>query len=112
MVEEHVGKRRRKEVRQAIAMKQRLRSSLLVILIILALGIIAAAAMAYLLVAGAALGIDFKYVLLLLGVIIVVLLFLCPRTAKWWNLYGDYKKHLDRFNITKDDMAALQRDEA
>ncbi len=99
-------------MRQAIKMKQRLRSSLLVILIILALGIIAAAIVSYLLIAGVFPGNDFTPVLILIGIVLIVIIIMGPRTSKMLSLYDDYKKHLNRFNITKDDMAALQRDEA
>ena len=112
MVEEHVGKRRRKEVRQAIKMKKELRSSLLVIFFILIIGIAAIAAMVYLLVTGVVPGDNPSTQIILLLLVAVVFVFTGARAIKLRNLYDDYLEHLSRFNISKDDMDTLQREES
>lgn len=109
MVEEHVGKKRRKEVRQAITMKEELRSSLIVIVSVMLVAIILTAIMTYLLVAGIVPSNDLMSQIIPLLIVIVVLIFMGPRANRWWGLYDEYKEHIKRYNISKDDMAALQR---
>lgn len=111
MVEEHVGKKRRKEVRQAVSMKQQLNNSLIVIIGVLALGVILTVAMTYMTVTGVVPSDNLWTQVIPLLIVIVVLIFAGPQASKWWGLHDEYKKHLERYNIRKEDMDALKRGE-
>ena len=109
VVEEHVGKKRRKEVRQAITMKQELTSSLLVIAGVLVLGVALTATMTYMTITGVVPSNDLMTQVIPFAIVIVLLIFMAPRANKWWELRDEYKAHLERYNISKEDMAALKR---
>ena len=81
MVEEHVGKKRRKEVRQAITMSEELRKTLLLCIGLIVFGIV------------------------------VLMIFVAPKANRYWALRDEYKAHLERYNISKDDMRALKNNE-
>lgn len=111
MVEEHVGKKRRKEVRQAVSMKQELNNSLFIIIGVLALGAILVAAMTYMSITGIVPSDNVWTQVIPFLIVIVILIFAFPQASKWWGLHDEYKKHLERYNISKEDMAALKRGE-
>ena len=111
MVEEHVGKKRRKEVRQAVSMKEELNHSLIIIVAVLALGVILTAAMTYMTITGIVPADNLWTQVIPLIIVIVILIFAGPQASKWWGLHDEYKKHLERYNISKEDMAALKRGE-
>ena len=102
MVEEHVGKKRRKEVRQAITMSEELRKTLLlciglVLFVISYLGL-------------------FEIPLVVtntvpLVILVVLMIFVAPKANRYWALRDEYKAHLERYNISKDDMRALKNNE-
>lgn len=111
VVEEHVGKKRRKEVRQAINMSEELRSSLVYIWSVLGGGCLITLVFTYLAYANI-LPIDDAIMRFLpLGFMLVVICIITPRASRYWSLRDQYKSHLARFNISKDDMRALKNDE-
>lgn len=111
MVEAHVGKKRRKEVRQAIAMKKNLTSSALSIACILMAGIVLAAIVVLVTNAGMLQSNSVTTYAIPIGILVVILAFIAPQATKLRGRYDDYKAHLRRYNISKDDMSALKRDE-
>ena len=91
MVEEHVGKKRRKEVRQAITMSEELRKTLLLCIGLIVFGIVV--------------------LLVPLVILVVLMIFVAPKANRYWALRDEYKAHLERYNISKDDMRALKNNE-
>lgn len=111
VVEEHVGKKRRREVRQAVSMKQELNNSLFIIIGVLALGVILTAALTYLSISGIVPSNTIWTQVIPFLIVIVMLILAALLASKWWGLHGEYKKHLERYNISKEDMAAVKRGE-
>lgn len=111
MVEEHVGKKRRKEVRQAIALKKEMNRSLLFIVIAIVVGGGLAGALTVLVTADMIQVDNVATQAIPLAVIVLALVFIGPRCTKWWGIRDQYKLHLKRYNISKEDMAALERGE-
>lgn len=106
MVEEHVGKKRRKEVRQAITMSEELRKTLLLcigLIVLLVLFVISYLGL-------------FEIPLVVtntvpLVILVVLMIFVAPKANRYWALRDEYKAHLERYNISKDDMRALKNNE-
>ena len=103
MVEEHVGKKRRKEVRQAITMSEELRKTLLLCIVLLVLFVISYLGL-------------FEIPLVVtntvpLVILVVLMIFVAPKANRYWALRDEYKAHLERYNISKDDMRALKNNE-
>lgn len=111
MTEKHVGKKRRREVREALEMKreiQRLTSLGVLIIIVAILLVIACTCAIY---AGLfALDVQFaQYVPLV--IMFIATMIIAFRMNGYWHLRDRYKEHCRRFNISKDDMSALERGE-
>ena len=110
MVEEHVGKKRRKEVRQAITMSEERRKTLLLCIGLIVFGIIV-----LLVLFVSYLGL-FEIPLVVtntvpLVILVVLMIFVAPKANRYWALRDEYKAHLERYNISKDDMRALKNNE-
>ena len=111
MVEEHVGKKRRKEVRQAITMSEELRKTLLLCIGLIVFGIV----VLLILFVISYLGL-FEIPLVVtntvpLVILVVLMIFVAPKANRYWALRDEYKAHLERYNISKDDMRALKNSE-
>lgn len=111
MVEEHVGKKRRKEVRQAINMNEELRKSLVFIWTVLGIGCVLVLVFTYfsysrIIPISDTLARSLPLVFLFIAMVIIA-----PRANKYWTLRDQYKEHRARYNISKDDMNALRNDE-
>ena len=109
MVEEHVGKKRRKEVRQAITMSEELRKTLLLCIGLIVFGIIVLLVLFVISYLGL-----FEIPLVVtntvpLVILVVLMIFVAPKANRYWALRDEYKAHLERYNISKDDMRALNR---
>ena len=39
------------------------------------------------------------------------MIFVAPKANRYWALRDEYKAHLERYNISKDDMRALKNNE-
>lgn len=114
MVEEHVGKKRRKEVRQAITMSEELRKTLLLCIGLIVFGIVVLLVLFVLFVISY-LGL-FEIPLVVtntvpLVILVVLMIFVAPKANRYWALRDEYKAHLERYNISKDDMRALKNNE-
>ncbi len=109
VVEEHVGKKRRKEVRQAIALKKEMNRSLLFILIAIVVGGILVTVLTVLTTSGVIQIDNVVTQAIPLAVLALVFVFIGPRCSKWRDIHDQYKLHLKRYNISKDDMNALER---
>lgn len=108
-MQEHVGKKRRKEVREAIDMRNELKSTLVVTAVALVIGIGVTVGVQILTVQGA-LAYDNVFVQLLPMIVIFVLLMVIgSRAYKWSGLREEYKEHCKKYNISKEDMRALER---
>ena len=108
MVEEHVGKKRRKEVRQAITMSEELRKTLLLCIGLIVFGIIVLLVLSYLGLFEIPLVVTNTVPLVIL---VVLMIFVAPKANRYWALRDEYKAHLERYNISKDDMRALKNNE-
>ena len=97
MVEEHVGKKRRKEVRQAITMSDELRKILLLIVCVTILACTGVVELP-----------SFVSNTVPLIILVVFMIFVAPKVNKYWTLRDAYKAHLERYNISKADMNALK----
>ena len=111
MVEEHVGKKRRKEVRQAITMSEELRKTLLLCIGLIVFGIV----VLLILFVISYLGL-FEIPLVVtntvpLVILVVLMIFVAPKANRYWALRDEYKAHLEPYNISKDDMRALKNNE-
>ena len=111
MVEEHVGKKRRKEVRQAITMSEELRKTLLLCIGLIVFGIIVLLVLFVISYLGL-----FEIPLVVtntvpLVILVVLMIFVAPKANRYWALRDEYKAHLERDNISKDDMRALKNNE-
>ena len=111
MVEEHVGKKRRKEVRQAITMSEELRKTLLLCIGLIVFGIIVLLVLFVISYLGL-----FEIPLVVtntvpLVILVVLMIFVAPKANRYWALRDEYKAHLERCNISKDDMRALKNNE-
>lgn len=111
MVEEHVGKKRRKEVRQAINMSEELRKTLRFVISILALSLLLIVALYILSITGIVnMSMDvINFAPLAIAVIAMIIV--VPKANRYWTLRDEYKDHLARYNITKADMKALKNNE-
>lgn len=106
MAEEHVGRKRRKEVRQAINLDKESKRllSFIAIAIVVACILIIGLLCFSLLQAGQMkrlAGIASSVIILLIAVILVV-----PKSRRYFEVREDLEDHCRRFNISKDDMLA------
>lgn len=108
MIEEHVGKRRRQEVRQAISMQEELRKTVLFMSIVLVTSILLICLLVYLSTAGYIESDGMLGRLAPVVVLIIALLIICPNASKCLSLRESYKAHVRRYNISKDDMSMLK----
>lgn len=111
MVEEHVGKKRRKEVRQAITMSEELRKTLLLCIGLIVFGIVVLLVLFVISYLGL-----FEIPLVVtntvpLVILVVLMIFVAPKANRYWALRDEYKAHLERYNISKDDMRPLKNNE-
>lgn len=111
VVQEHVGKKRRKEVRQAINMSNEKKRLLRYCIGMLAIGC-----------ALVLLFIFFSFTQIIpvspflrsIGPILIFFAFMMiitPKANRYWTLRETCKTHCERYNITKADMQALKNDE-
>lgn len=112
MTEKHVGKKRRREVREALDMKREIkRLTLLGVLIIAVAILLLVVACTFVAYAGFfALDVQVaQYVPLF--IMFVATMIIASRMNGYWHLRDRYKEHCKRFNISKEDMCALERGE-
>lgn len=109
MAEHHVGKKRRKEVREAIDMRQEIRRTNITVAAI-AVVIVGSMLSCTVVVAAGVLG-DNAIVAEAIALLIVfaALGVLGYRMNGYWNLRDRYREHCRKFNISKEDMKALER---
>ena len=108
MGEEHVGKKRRKEVRQAITMSDELRKILLLIVCVTILACVIIAVLFLIAFTGVVELPSFVSNTVPLIILVVFMIFVAPKVNKYWTLRDAYKAHLERYNISKADMNALK----
>lgn len=111
MVEEHVGKKRRKEVRTAINMRDDLRNGMLFMICVLLVGIMASLSLTITLGRMDPTADNQWAQMVPTLVIFLFVVFLGTRSYKWSGLKKAYDDHCKRYNITKDDMKALKNGE-
>lgn len=95
MVEEHVGKKRRKEVRQAITMSEELRKTLLLCIGLIVFGIVVLLVLFVISYLGL-----FEIPLVVtntvpLVILVVLMIFVAPKANRYWALRDEYKAHLE-----------------
>ena len=111
VVEEQVGKKRRKEVRQAISMSEQMRGNLIFFFVALVVLVIASLVF-YFLSSSGMLQIDAGlYLPISMGLLIVVMIIVTPKINRYWALRDELKQHCRRYNISKEDMRALKNGE-
>lgn len=111
MVEEHVGKKRRKEVRQAINMSEELRRTLRFVIGILALSFLIIIALCIISMMGI---VDMSMNIISfvpLAIALIAMIVIAPKANRYWTLRDEYKNHLERYNISKADMKALKNND-
>ncbi len=111
MVEEHVGKKRRKEVRQAINMSEELRRTLRFVIGILALSFLIIIALYIISMMGI---VDMSMNIISfvpLAIVLIAMIVIAPKANRYWTLRDEYKNHLERYNISKADMKALKNND-
>ncbi len=111
MVEEHVGKKRRKEVRQAINMSEELRRTLRFVIGILALSFLIIIALYIISMMGI---VDMSMNIISfvpLAIALIAMTVIAPKANRYWTLRDEYKNHLERYNISKADMKALKNND-
>lgn len=111
MVEEHVGKKRRKEVRQAINMSEELRRTLRFVIGILALSFLIIIALYIISMMGI---VDMSMNIISfvpLAIALIAMIVIAPKANRYWTLRDEYKNHLERYNISKADMKALKNND-
>lgn len=111
MVEEHVGKKRRKEVRQAITMSEELRKTLLLIVGVLVFGCLILLVLFLLSYLGIVELPSSVGTIAPLVVLVVIMIYIGPKANRFWALRDEYKDHLKRYNISKADMRALKNNQ-
>lgn len=111
MVQEHVGRKRRKEVRQAINMSEEMRRLMLVSIGILAVACVVVLTLVALSFAKVVSLSPFASGMIPLAVVLVAVFVVAPRANRYWTLRDAYKKHCRRYNISKDDMRVLRAEE-
>lgn len=111
MTEKHVGKKRRREVREALEMKREIKRLTLLGVLIIAVAILLVVACTFVVYAGLfALDVQVaQYVPLV--IMFVATMIIAFRMNGYWHLRDRYKEHCKRFNISKEDMCALERGE-
>lgn len=110
-MQEHVGKKRRKEVRQAANMKSDLRKEMFVMIGIFIVGIAICFSWT---IAMYFSGVDGSSIIVQsLPTIAVFLLvvYLGNRAYKWTGLREEYKRHCQQFNITDEEIKLLKNDQ-
>lgn len=108
-MQQHVGKKRRKEVREAVDMRKELRSRFARTGVVFGIGVAFVIGMQALTVFGVlALGNEVAQAVLLIVVFVFVMI-IGSRTYKWSGMREQYKEHRKRYNITDEDMRALER---
>lgn len=107
-MQEHVGKKRRKEVRTAVDMKTELRNSMIFMICVLLVGIAASVGLSLSLLALDPMSENLMTQTIPTMVMFVFVIFLGSRSYKWSGLKKEYNEHCKRYNITKEDMDALK----
>lgn len=110
MTEQHVGKKRRKEVREAINMKRQIAKDLTFMLTVIAIAVVVTIVCTYFMYQGLGANNMLAQTLPLVIVFIAVMV-MSFRMNNFWDLRSQYKKHCRKYNITKGDMKALERGE-
>lgn len=111
MVEEHVGKKRRKEVRQALNMSEQLKKTLIFIFSILGACCIGALLLAYLTAFQIIPTSSFISNTVPVIILVIAMIVVAPKMSRYWAMRDEYKNHLKRYNISKEDMKALKNGE-
>jgi len=107
-MQEHVGKKRRKEVRTAINMKTELRNGMIFMIAVLLVGIMASVSLTLSMLALDPMSDNLITQTIPTIVMFVFVIFLGNRSYKWSGLKKEYNEHCKRYNITKEDMEALK----
>ena len=107
-MQEHVGKKRRKEFRTAINMKSQLQNGMIFMLTCLVIGIVCSLGLTISLGRLDPMAENSLAQILLTIVIFVFIIFLGNRSYKWSGLKKEYDEHCKRYNITKQDMKDLK----
>ena len=110
-MEEHVGKKRRKEIREAINMKKELNSTLLLMLGLMLAGCLLYGAYTILLIEGVIPAGDQVSQVVPLIIVFILVVFLGNKAYRWTDKREQFKTHCKKFDITKEDMKALKRGE-
>lgn len=112
MVEQHVGKKRRKEVRQAIRMNEEMRKLLVFSAVVGGVGLLAVLVSVFLPFLGIIAIDPIAGQIVSIVFLVLIMLFVIPKANRYWSLRDELKVHCDRFNISKEDMQALKGEEA
>lgn len=107
-MEAHVGKKRRKEVRQALNMKEEMNKLLSRCLIFFVIAAILYVALMVLMAKGIINTTSAWASMLPMVVVLIFAMIVGSQSYKWYGLRDQYKKHCKRFDISKQDMKDLK----
>ena len=111
MTEQHVGKKRRKEVREAINMKRQINRDLRFTAIVFALAILVVIGCSVVTFSDIFSGNTMIIQTVPLIIVLIAVMAVSFKMSNFWDLRSKYKKHCLKYNITKNDMKALDRGE-
>ena len=107
-MQEHVGKKRRKEVRAALDMRTELRRSMAFMVCALIIAAMVTLGMTFAFISADPTIDNTAAQTIPTIVLFIFVIFLGSRSYKWSGLKKEYDEHLKRYNITKADMEALK----
>lgn len=111
MTQQHTGKKRRKEVREAIDLQHMVKTTTIALVIIFVAGLALTTVFSVMLATGALAADSMMASMIPAIVLFVLLLLIGTRVRRWSELRTEYKDHCRKYNITKEDMRALERGE-
>ncbi len=107
-MEEHVGKKRRKEVRKALDIKTEMNRLLRRALIFIVIAIVIYIALMVMMTKGIIAATSAWTSMIPMFVVLIFAMIIGSQSYKWYGLRDEYKKHCKRFDISKKDMKDLK----
>lgn len=107
-MEAHVGKKRRKEVRKALNLKEQMNKLLLRSLIFFVIAAIVYVILMILISRGVISSMNTWTQMIPMIVVLIFAMAVGSQSYKWYGLRDQYKKHCKRFDISKQDMKDLK----
>ena len=108
-MQEHVGKKRRKEVRQAANLRKQKNNAMIFIIVVMVIGMVLSTISSFLIVFGV-IPVSNQFWTYVPTIIVFIVIFIAgSRVFKWTNLRQEYKDHCKKFNITVQDIREFNK---